>query len=439
MTVPAAAEPRPARALRVTRRSSGSGIDATAVRRSGVPLVELRLKVPAPDMSAATKARKQLLAATMLGGTTDRDASAIARRLDEIGGTLGAGSGTDSLSLSGSALAAHLPDLLELVADVLLRAGYPADHVRNERGRISHQLVIRRSQPQAMASDVFRRRVFGSHPYGLGMPTPGAVGRIASPTLRQTHLSAVKPRGATLILTGDISPKAALDQAESALSGWSDRGVAPSLEAQPPLRDGPIRILDRPGAVQTNIRIGGHAVPRRDPGYAALDLANLVFGGYFASRLSANVREDKGYSYSPHSTISHMAAGSRFSVGADVATEVTAPALVEIRYELARMATAAAPPEEIEKARRYRVGALVAGTQTQAGLASTLLQLTAAGLDASYMRDHPLALRSVGHADVLAAAQEHFRPSRLVTVMVGDADRIAADLEAVDDVEVVRG
>ncbi len=437
MSLPNVPEPRPARALRVSRRALGNGLAVSAVRRPGVPLAEVRLRIPAPDTSARLKAAKQLLTASMLGGAGSRDAVAIGERLDALGATLGVGGGIDTISVSGSVLATRLVDLIELIGDVTTAATYPARHVANERDRLAQQLLIRRSQPQAIAGEALRRRLFGRHPYGLPMPTPATMRRIAARGLPVLHASKVKPGGATLVVVGDVSPKRALDAVEAGLARWPSGTSAAPAAPQPPIRRGPIRVVDRPGAVQTNIRIGGHAVARTHPGYAALDLANLVFGGYFASRLSANVREDKGYSYSPHSGLSHLAGGSRFTIGADVATEVTAPALVEIRYELARMTTVAPPADELDKALRYRLGSLVTGTQTQAGLASLLSELSVAGMDAGYLRSLPLELRAVSPGEVLAAAQEHFRPSRLVTVMVGDAARIVAALETVDDVEVV--
>jgi zinc protease len=193
--------------------------------------------------------------------------------------------------------------------------------------------------------------------------------------------------------------------------------------------------VDRPGSVQASIRLGGPAVPRDAPDYPALQLANLVYGGYFSSRLVENIREDKGYTYGPHSRISHSAVGSRLVVDADVATEVTAPALLEVWYELGRMATLPIKPEELENVRQYAVGSLALSISTQAGLASTLSALIGVGLGLDWLREHPLRLAQVTLEETFAAARAYLAPSGMVAVVLGEASAIADPLAALGPVE----
>jgi zinc protease len=240
-----------------------------------------------------------------------------------------------------------------------------------------------------------------------------------------------------LVLVGDLRPGAALDTAESALGSWAPGGGAPGLEPPAPPAAGPTLIVDRPGAVQTNIRIGGPAVGRGHPLYPGLALANLVFGGYFTSRLVENIRERRGYTYSPGSGVTQLRSAAHLMVAADVATEVTAPALLEMRYELCRMVSAPAEADELTAAKRYLSGTMSTSVQTQAGLASYLSTLAARDLPITYLRDLPREVERLGPGDVLEAARRFMSPKRLTTVMVGDAAAIRDDVEATDEVEVV--
>jgi len=223
---------------------------------------------------------------------------------------------------------------------------------------------------------------------------------------------------------------------ESALSGWSATSKAYETPPLPEPVPAPALLVDRPGAVQTTMRLAAAAPSRSGDDYAAFTLANLVFGGYFSSRWVANIREDKGYTYSPHAQVEHPPAGSRVTISADVSTPTTAPALLETMYELGRVATMPVEQGELDQARRYAVGTLALGTSTQAGLASTLSQLAGAGLGVSYLRDYPRQLAAVTVDQALAAAARYLAPNRLTTVLVGDVAQVEAPLRTLVDLEL---
>ena len=168
---------------------------------------------------------------------------------------------------------------------------------------------------------------------------------------------------------------------------------------------------------------------RTHPDAPALALANLIFGGYFSSRWVANIREDKGYTYSPRSAIEHRTLGSTFIASADVATEVTAAALLETTYELGHIATVPVDPSEVANARQYAIGTLALSLSTQAGLASTLSTISALGLGPEYLQAQPGRLAAVTVDEVSAAAQQYLAPSGMVGVVVGDVQRIEAPLQ----------
>jgi predicted Zn-dependent peptidase len=163
-------------------------------------------------------------------------------------------------------------------------------------------------------------------------------------------------------------------------------------------------------------------------------VTNALYGGYFSSRLVMNIREDKGYTYSPRSALRHGAAASCLVTSADVATEVTAPALVEVGYELGRLVSLPPTADEVAATAQYLVGILALSTATQAGLAGTLTALLADGLDVTWLREHPAALLAVTPDDVHQVAQTLLAPATRITTVVGDAARIEAPLSALTEV-----
>ena len=287
-------------------------------------------------------ARGDVLSQTLFSGTPSRDTVEIAAELQAVGGALGASTDPDRLLISGNTLATGVPRLLEILADVLEHANYPKGEVATERERIADRIQVMRSQPGHLARVALLRRIYGSHPYAVQTPSPDEVRDVRPGGLRKLHGDRVVPNGATLVVVGDINADRTIDQVEAALAGWTGGGKPVVLSPIPALRPGPIELIDRPGSVQSSMRLALPAVGRTHPDFPALQLANLIFGGYFSSRWTENIREDKGYTYGPHSGVEHSIAGSSLVLSAEVATDVTAPALLETWYELGRLATAGA-------------------------------------------------------------------------------------------------
>jgi len=427
--VPALAKPRSSRLPAVADTTLPNGLRVLAVRRPGVPLVELRLRIPFTGKGDDYVARAHLLGDTMLSGTDRRSASQIAVDLQALGGQLHASTDADRLGISGSVLATGFAGFLDLLGELLTSASYPKQEVVAERDRLVQELAIHRSQASVIAREALLHRMYGEHPYGRELPTAEAVAEVKPSQLRALHGKRIVPAGSVLTVVGDLSPAKAVAQVEKALAGWNSITKAPGTPRLPKHAPGAALLLDRPGAVQTTIRMAGPAPARNDPGYAAASLANMVFGGYFSSRWTANIREDKGYTYGGHSVFEHPPVGSRLHVSVDVATDVTGPAMLETLYELGRIATVPVRQEELDQARRYAIGSLQLGTASQAGLASMISMLTGADLGVQYLRDFPVQLEAVTVDDVLAAAATWLAPSRLTTVLVGDVATVAEPLQ----------
>ncbi|HVE73768.1 MAG TPA: pitrilysin family protein [Mycobacteriales bacterium] len=440
IVVPALSKAKPLRLPTVSDTELDSGLRVLAVRRPGVPLVEFRLRIPftAPPGRAVGQhvARSQLLSDTLLSGTAEHGAADLAAAIQALGGAITASVDADRLGLGGSVLASSLPALLDLLAEVLVSASYPSEEVVGERERLVQELAIHRSQAGVVAREVLLHRMYGAHPYGHDLPQPEEIERVTAAALRTLHGRRVAPQGAVLTLVGDLQPAKATAAAAQALQAWAPTSASRRTPAPPAIPPpGAALLVDRPGAVQTTLRLAGPAPSRGTPDAAAFTLANLVFGGYFSSRWVSNIREDKGYTYSPHAQVEHPAAGSRVVISADVATDVTAPALLETRYELGRIATVAVGQDELDQARRYAIGTLALGTASQAGLASTISVLAGAGLELGYLREHQRALEAATVDEVLAAGARYLAPANLTTVLVGDAANITGPLRRLIDIE----
>ena len=428
MTVHTLPDLGPVNELRVpstVERTLPNGLTVLAIRRASVPLVEVRLRVP---FARTELASSSVLTQTLFSGTATKSTVDIAAALQSVGGALSAGADPDRLLVSGNALVTGLDRLLDIMADVLTGATYPGDEVETERARLADRIRVARSQPAHLARVALLKRIYGEHPYAVQTPAADDVLAVDREALVALHAGRVQPTGGTLVLVGDIDPEAAIGAAERALKGWAGESEQVDLPPAPPLQAGPLTLVDRADAVQSSLRMCLPAVPRTHADHAALQLANLIFGGYFSSRWVENIREDKGYTYGPHSMIEHSVAGSALTVSAEVATGVTAPAMLETIYELGRLATLPPKPDELEQARQYALGTLQLGMSTQSGLAGLASTYAGFGLRLDYLAEHASRLAAATVDDVAAAAAKYLAPAGAVAVVLGDASKIEDSL-----------
>jgi predicted Zn-dependent peptidase len=305
-----------------------------------------------------------------------------------------------------------------------------------ERDHLVQEIAVMRSQASVVANDALLQRLYGRHPYGQGTPDPETVAKVKPAALRTLHAQRVRPRGSLLVLVGDLDLDRTLADVEAGFGSWADAGSAGSLPSPEVANPRPILLLDRPGAVQTTMRLAGRGVMRTEPTFPALILATTVFGGSFTSRLNDNIRERRGFTYGAHARVEQRRAGAQITVAADVGREVTAASLVETTYELGRMASSPIEQQELDAARTYLQGTLALGIQTQSGLTSYLSTIVGSGLDVDYLRDYPKALQQVTVDDVLAASQAYLAPTKLTTVLVGDAAVVADAVRPLAEVEL---
>ncbi|WP_111766243.1 M16 family metallopeptidase [Nakamurella deserti] len=416
-----------------------NGLRVIAVRKAGTPLIEARLRIPFSATRVPAQvhsARAEMLAATLMLGTGTRDRQQVDADLAVVGGHLDASVDAQRLMVAGSVLSTGLPTLLAVLADSLTDPAFRSDEIRVERARLHEHLMISLSQPSAVARKHLQERRFGDHAAAWDTPLAEDVDAVTPAVVRSLFRRQAVPDGAVLVLVGDLSPARAVSQVAEALGDWRSDRAAVRMTPPPPVEPAPLAAFDNPGAVQSQVRLSAPAVGREHEGYPAQQLANLVYGGYFSSRLVENIREDKGFTYSASSSVSFWPGRAAVTVGFDTTTESTAAAVWEAQYELGRMALTPPSDAEVESARNYALGTLAASLATQAGYASMISQLAGSGLDGAWLDDYRAGVAAVTAAEVHELARTIFAPSAFMGVVVGDLTTVAAPLSAVLPVEL---
>lgn len=421
--------------------TTSQGVRVLAVRRPNVPLVQVRLLVPLGGLALRDLVSLRIFPKMLLAGTGTRSGSEVAATLQRLGMLAGIGADVDFLTVSAGVPVEVLPDALTQLIDIVAHPSFPQREVAGERQRAVQDVIQEGVDPVAIATHALTARLFPRHPYADPLPGTGSVRRVGRTRLVRFHDDRVRPRGTLVVAVGDVHPDAFVALVEEIAGRWDAPGSSSDPghldEPGPALATSAITVVHRPGAVQSNLRLGTRCADRHDPAFAALLLATTVLGGHFTSRLVENLRERHGYTYSPRAGIEERRLASSFAFKAEVGTEVTAAALAEIDYELARMATTQVSTEELDAARRFVTGVLAMGAATQAGLAGLLGDLLAQGLDPSYLEQFTRELAAVDEAAVADAAARFLGPAAMTTVIVGDADIVSPKLRPLGDVAVV--
>ncbi|MQS12985.1 insulinase family protein [Streptomyces kaniharaensis] len=405
-----------------------NGLRVICVRQPSTSMTELRLRIPCVPRGTEALATAEVMAATVLRGTTGRDHRETDTLLARSGATLDAVRSPMWLNLIGSAPRSGLPVLLQVLADALADARYEAAEVESAKGRLAERIKVVRSQPHVLAQEALRRHCYRDDPAVQDTPEPAALAAVTPAGVAALHRRVLTPAGSSLVLVGDLDPERTVAEV-AALTAWWQGGPADREPIRvPELRPEPVRLVDRPGAVQSQIRLVAPGPARTDPSFGAMSLANLVFGGYFSSRLVTNIRETKGYAYRTDSRIEDVKDTLRLAIEADSATGYTAAALREIRAELARLVDGPLPAAEVESARRFLLGMSMISLASQATLATNLSSTLGFGLPPQWLTDFPETVRTVRPEEVESAAHRWLDPRAFTGVVVGDREALAPAL-----------
>ncbi len=422
----------------IQKRQLGNGLPIWMVVMKKVPVVQVNLVTFAgtADDPAGKFGVAGLTTAMLTEGAASRSSLAIADAVDFLGADLGAGSGIDASALRLHVPVARLADALPIMADVALRPTFPKDELERLRKERLTSLLQSRDDPATIAALAFSRVLYGPvHRYGTA--TAGTAETIKAFTpddLRAYYAATFRPNNATLVVAGDITPDAVMPLLESSFGAWKVPGGAPARPTLPAVQEPATRtvyLIDKPGAAQSQIRIGRIGVPRSTPDYFPIEVLNTILGGSFSSRLNMNLREEHGYAYGAGSNFDMRASAGPFFAAAGVQTDKTSEALKEFFKELAEIRKPI-PADELARAKNYVALRFPGGFETTGDISQKLEDQLVYRLSDDYFSKYVQNIQAVTAADVQRVAEKYIQPERLVVVVVGDRKTIEPGIRALN-------
>ena len=419
-----------------------NGLAMRTVEHAGPPVVTFLLTMPAGSASdpAGQSGLAALTADLLDEGTDERTALDLHAALDRIGARLGIEVGSDATRVSLTTLSRSAAEGLALMAEIVARPRFDETDVARVRDMRRSRLRQLRAVAGAVADRVFLETLFPDHPYGhLGIGTDDSLAGLTAAHVRQFHRDVFQLGPATLIAVGALAHGRLIDAAERAFGDVPARSTTDAVVVDPAglAAPGPpsarLVLVDRPGAVQSELRVGHVAVARSAPDYHALQVLNMVLGGQFVSRLNLSLREEKGYTYGVRTAFDCRRAPGPFAMQGSVQSGATVEAVQEVFEQIeAIRGDRTVTPAELDMARAALTRGFPRGFETASQVARGLGRLVLHGLPEDYYDRFVPHVEAVDASAVTAAATAHLHADRAVAVIVGPAEQIAPGLAALD-------
>lgn len=407
-----------------------NGAKVTLVPYGRAPKTSVRAVVRVGNLNDGDKPMIADFAAEMMKeGAGARDSKALALAAASMGGDLATGAGLDETFVDIDVLSEKTPDAIALVADVLAKPALPDSEFPRIQQNMLRNLSIAQSQPAQIAANAFYGNLYPNHPYGRILPPVATVAAIKNADVKAFHATNYGAARTHLYVVGRFDPKKARSaamKAFGALSKGADPLMLPPGDAAPS-----VVLVDRPGSVQSTMRLG-RRVPPLD-GSLELEAADTLLGGYFSSRITRNIREDKGYTYSPTSFVNANYKAANWQQNADITSESTGPAIGEVVKEIRRLQNEEPTAAEVKGIKNYMSGVFVIGLASRQGLSLNLAQANLHGLGLSYLEDYVGKVGKLSGADMQNAARTHLPIDKMSLTVVGDMKSVRKQLEALPD------
>jgi zinc protease len=397
-----------------------NGLPVTMVAFGTVPKVRVQLVVEAGNLHEA--ANEIWLADTtgemLQEGTAALTADALARELASMGGELSVTVGPDRANLVTEVLAERGPQALRLLADVAQRPRLPESELARVKATLARNLAIQKDTPQSIALEQFAALTYGDHPYGRIFPTEAMLSGYSIEDVRRFHRDQFGPKRARLYVAGVFDAAAMESAVRETFGAWT--GGADQSPPLPGARARAFKLVDRAGAPQSTIFLGLRVPDPSSKDWVALQVTDSLLGGAFASRITSNIREQKGYTYSPHSAINTHPKDAQWVEQADVTTAVTGAALKEIFAEIDRLRREAPPADELRGIQNNLAGIFLVQNASRAGLINRLTFVDQHGLGDQYLSTYVNRVMAVTPDEVQRMAREYLVPEKMTLVVVGD-------------------
>jgi zinc protease len=437
--VPALTSERPVTWPKRTRARLANGLEVVLAEAHSIPKFHGELYFRAGNAFVVDRAPSlaEMTATVVRTGTAKRASQQIEEDLRRLGADLGTSAGQDTSAISFAALSEFAEPLLQLVNELAREASFPDAEFERERRQKLEEVKLERTSPGFLAGERLRKVLFGAHPYAQVSPSEAQVAAYQREDLQSVYREIYTPENALLMLVGDIDPQALLNTIEKVFADWTGKKLSAKETAAPPKPRGRrVHLVHNPGSVQTQILAGCHAITRKHPDWLRLGLTNSLYGGAFNSRLVMNIREDKGYTYSPRSGVMPLREYGYFSISAAVRNEVVAASLTEIFYELDRLRSVRVPEAELTDAQNYLTGVFSMGLATQEGLLSQFSTVELNELPADYLETYRERVKALTAEDLLATSRKYFDSANMQIVVVGDRAQIEEQAGLFGEVEV---
>jgi len=422
-----------------TRARLANGLEVVLAEAHSIPKFHGELCFRAGNALVADRAPclAEMMATVVRTGTAKRASRQIEEDLRRLGADLGTNAGQDTSAISFAGLSEFAEPILQLVNELAREASFPDAEFERERRQKVEEVKLERTSPGFLAGERLRKVLFGAHPYAQVSPSEAQVAAYRREDLQGVYREISTPENALLMLVGDFDPPALLKTIEKVFADWNGKKPVAKETADPPKPRGRrVYLVHNPGSVQTQILAGCHAITRKHPDWLRLGLTNSLYGGAFNSRLVMNIREDKGYTYSPRSGVMPLRQHGYFSVSAAVRNDVVAASLTEMFYEIDRLRSLPVPAAELADAQNYLTGVFPMGLATQEGLLSQFSTVELNELPADYLETYREKIRALTPEDLLATARKYLDSANMQIVVVGDRAQIEEQAGLFGEVEV---
>jgi len=435
-------EPGPPRAFELPEGRAfalDNGIQVTLVPYGALPKATVYAVVRAGngDEAADQTALADVTVGLLTEGTTSRTAEQIAGEAADLGGSIGAGAGLDQTFVTSRVLSEFTPQAVALVADVLRNPAFPAAAFERVQRDQIRGAAVARSQPGTLAQAAFARALYGDHPYSaVVLPDPAEIEAFTVADARAFYDATVGPQRTRLYVVGRFDADAVERAVRAAFGDWSG-GPAPADPPAPSPQAGRrVILVDQPGAAQSNVYVGLPTIDPTADDFVALQVTNALLGGSFGSRITRNIREDKGYTYSPGSSVSARFRDAFWAESAAIVTPATGPAISEILHEVDSLATTPPTRSELEGIQNYLAGTFVLQNSSAGGIASYLAFLDLHGLDRDYLESYVERVYAVTPEDVRRVTEAYIRGGDAAIVVVGDRSVVEEQLAPFGEVTI---
>ncbi len=367
-------------------------------------------------------------------GSTKTDFATLSKKVAGMGGHLSISVGMETTTISGAVLSDFAPAFIALMAEVLTQPALPEAAADRIRSGMKRDLSVRKAQPDAIASEKFFTALYKDHPYGNKMATDEMIDGYTAQKAREFYTKNYGAQRSAIYVAGNFDEVAVSQAIKTGFGNWT-KGPAVNYPPVKAATSGDITTIDRPNAAQTVVFIG---IPVSDPtsaDYTQLDITNSLLGGSFGSRITRNIREDKGYTYSPFSGIQNRQGNGVWYEKADITSESTADALKEIAKEIRGLQSTPPSAEELKGIQNYEAGSFVLQNSNADGIISQLTFMDQYGLKDAYLTNRIRDIYSVTPAQVQGIANKYLNYDKMVLVMVGDKKQLDAQMDAIKNVK----